>query len=224
MLGTVRHSRSDPRRFTGHERAIVDAHATPRRVQAYLRALPYNRERGGETLRTFRGVVRHATAHCLEAALSAATILEQHGHPPLLLDLESQDGLDHVVFLFRVRGRWGTVGRSRDVGLHGRRPEFRTVRDVVWSYVDPYVDGAGRIVGFGVAHLDEIVRADWRLGEGNVWDVERALIRMPHRRLRSSDRRYRDSLRRYLAARESTGPLTPKTAAALYGAASRRWL
>src|SRR5579875_3149021 len=123
---------------------------TPKQVQEFLRALPYNWEKEGETLRTFRGVVKHGKAHCLEAALAAATILEQHGYPPLLLDLESQDKLDHVLFLFRKHGRYGTVARSRDAGLHGRKPVFRTIRALVMSYVDPYVDGSGRIIGYGI--------------------------------------------------------------------------
>lgn len=127
-------------------------------VQRFLRALPYNWERGGRTLRTFRGVIRHGEAHCLEAILAAAVILDQHGYPPLVLDLESEDRLDHVLFLFRHRGRWGAIGRSRDPGLHGRKPAFRTVRDLALSYVDPYVDGSGRITGYGVGDLDELVR------------------------------------------------------------------
>ena len=68
--------------FRRKEWSIIQAYRTPRQVQAFLRYLPYNWEKGGETLRTFRGVVRHGSAHCLEVALSAATILEQHGYPP----------------------------------------------------------------------------------------------------------------------------------------------
>ncbi|MBI4519588.1 MAG: hypothetical protein HY701_02030, partial [Gemmatimonadetes bacterium] len=45
---------------------MVRAHRTPLQVQRYLRALPYNWEPGGETLRSFRGVVGHGEAHCLE--------------------------------------------------------------------------------------------------------------------------------------------------------------
>jgi hypothetical protein len=171
-------------------------------VQAFLRALPYNWERKGETLRTFREVVRQWSAHCLEGALTATAILEQHGYPPLLLDLESQDKLDHVLFLFRRRGRWGTVARSRDVGLHGRKPVFRTLRQLVMSYVDPYVDGSGRITGYGVADLRTLVKGDWRLSTRNVWEVERALIKMPHRKLKTSERRFQAALRRFLSFRK----------------------
>ena len=41
------------------------------------------------------------------------------------------------------------------------------------SYVDPYVDGSGRIVGFGVADLRTLVKGDWRLSPKNVKEVER---------------------------------------------------
>jgi len=176
---------------------VIRRYRTPRQVQLFLRNLPYNREERGETLRTFRQVVRHWEAHCLEGALVAATILEQHGHPPLLLDFESQDKLDHVLCLYRHRGRYGTVARSRDLGLHGRKPVFRTVRQLVMSYVDPYVDFSGRITGYGVFDLRTLRRCDWRLSERNVWKVERALIEFPHKKLRTSDRRYRAMLRRF---------------------------
>lgn len=187
--------------FRPQEWRVIQGCRTPRQVQNFLRELPYNWEKRKETLRSFRGVVRHRKAHCLEAALAAATILEQHGYPPLLLDLESQDQLDHVLFLFRHRGRWGTVARSRDAGLHGRKPIFRTVRDLVMSYVDPFVDGSGRITAYGVADLRELVKDDWRLSSGNVWEVERALIKLPHRKLKTSDRRYKTMLARYRAFR-----------------------
>lgn len=189
-------------RFRRKEREIIQQYRTPEQVQAFLRSLPYNREKGGETLRTFRGVVNHWSAHCLEAALAAATILEQHGFPPLLLDLESQDHLDHVLFLFRQDGRYGTVARSRDFGLHGRKPVFRTLRSLVMSYLDPYVDYTGRITGYGVADLRTLVKCDWRLSSKNVWEVERALIDLPHEKLATSRRRYWTALRRFRAFRQ----------------------
>lgn len=211
--------------FTRREARIIAAHRTPLSVQSWLRRLPYNRERRGPTLRTFRGVVRHNRAQCLEAVLAAATILGEHGYPPLVLDIESQDGLDHVLFLYQRNGRWGTVARSRDQGLHGRRPAYRTIRDLVESYFDPYVDGTGRIVGYGTANLDELVRADWRLAEGDVRAVERALLRMPHRRIRMPDARYDWWLRRYEELKVKTGgPPTVRNFRRWYGRQSRNWL
>lgn len=197
-------------RFQPAELRLVDRLTTPRRVQDWLRKLPYNQELDGPSLRTFRGVVRHAEAHCLEAVLAAATILEQYGDPPIVLDLASRDGLDHVLLLYQRSGRWGSIGKSRDAGLYGRKPVFRRIRDLVYSYVDPYVDGSGRIVGYGVFDLDALTRTNWRLGEHHVWSVERALIDAPHVRLRTSNRRYALALRRYRAfrARHPDAPAT----------------
>jgi hypothetical protein len=167
-------------------------------VQAYLNQLPYNTEPtpGGATLRSFRGVVRHGTAHCMEAALAAAVILEQHGDPPLVLSFESIDQLDHVLFVYQHRGRWGSVGRSRDPGLHGRKPVFDTVRALALSYVEPYVDYHGRITGYAVFDMRPLMgEYDWRLSPRNIWKAERALLDAPHRPIHSSDARI-DRLRR----------------------------
>jgi hypothetical protein len=183
--------------FTPAERALVRRLRTPRAVQRWLRSLPYNWEKHGETLRSFRSVVRRRTAHCLEGALAAACVLEQHGYPPLLLSFESQDGLDHVLFVFRERGRWGAVACSRDPALHGRKPVFRTPRQLAATYMDAYVDLSGRVTGFTVADLRDLGAYDWRLSPRNVRKVERWLIDYPHRPLPMPDRRYQRALARY---------------------------
>ena len=193
-------------RFTARERAIVRRCRTPAAVQRYLNALPYNDEPppGGATLRSFRGVVKHRTAHCMEAALAAATILEQHGYPPLILSFESIDELDHVLFVYRRDGLWGSVGRSRDPGLHGRKPVFRTARALALSYVEPYIDYHGRITGYTVVDLRDLLGDyDWRLSEQNVWKAERVLLEAPHRPIRSSDARIDRLRRKYVAFRKA---------------------
>lgn len=193
--------------FTPAERRCIGRLRTPGAVQRFLNALPYNTEPPPERakLRSFRGVLRHRTAHCLEAALAAAVILEQHGYPPLLLSFESIDELDHVIFLYRSRGRWGSIGRSRDPGLHGRRAVFATPRALALSYVDPYVDYSGRVIGYAVADLRALGTYDWRLSERNVWKVERMLLDMPHRPIHTSDARI-DSLRKRYKAFKRAHP------------------
>jgi len=189
--------------LTQRERQIIATLRTPAAVQHYLNELPYNQEPGGRaTLRTFRGVVRTGCAHCLEAALFAAVVLEQHGYPPLVLSFESIDELDHVIFLYRRRGRWGSIARSRDPGLHGRRAVFATPRALALSYFDPYIDFTGRLTGYAVVDLAQVMGTyDWRLSPGNVWKVERVLLDYPHRRIRSSDARVRALRQRYRAYR-----------------------
>jgi hypothetical protein len=189
--------------FTPAERRIVDTLRTPAAVQAWLNRLPYNTEQGGGTQRSFRGVVRHGMAHCMEAALSAATILEQRGYPPLVMSLESIDGLDHVLFIYKEPGGWGSVARSRDPGLHGRKPVFATLRALALSYVEPYVDRTGAVKAYGAVDLGVLGRYDWRLATTNVWKVERLLFEIPHRPIRTSPERLRRLRKRYIAYLES---------------------
>jgi hypothetical protein len=188
------------------ERRLIARLRTPLAVQRWLNALPYNAEAGGETLRSFRGVVRDRTAHCLEAALFAAVVLEQHRYPPLVLSFESMDLLDHVIFVYRTATGWGSIARSRDPGLHGRRPLYATPRALAQSYFESYIDYTGGIKAYGVVDLQEVLDGyDWRLSARNVWKVEQMLIDWPHRPLRYERARVERLRRRYVRFREQHG-------------------
>ncbi len=183
--------------FTKSEWRLVQTLDTPAKVQRFFSAMPYNWERAGGTMRSFRETLKRGEAHCLEAAVSAAVILEQHGFPPLLLDIESVDLLDHVIFVFQRDGLWGAIGRSRDIGLHGRKPLYRTLRDLTWSYFDPYVDFSGRIKGYGLTNLYDLGNYDWRFSPRNMTKIENHLRELPHHPLVSSDKRYEQLAARY---------------------------
>lgn len=169
---------------------------TPVQVQPWLYSLSYNKS---ETMRTLRGVVKMHTAHCLEAVLSAATILEHHGYPPLVLDLDSADLLGHTLFLYRKRRKYGTIGWSRDIGLNGRKPVYKTIRSLVQSYAAPYIDHKARITSYGVLDLRTLKRNYWRTSASNVWYVEDALRKIPHRKLRLSKRYVTRWRKKYIA-------------------------
>ena len=185
--------------FTAREWKLVQQLDTPLKVQRYFSSLPYNWERDGATMRSFRELVKRNEVHCLEAAVGAAVILEQHGYPPLLLDLESHDLLDHVLFVFKEESGWGSIARSRDVGLHGRKPVFRSLRDLAWSYFDTYVDFSGRLKGYGLTNLHALGNYDWRFSPRKMTKIEVHLRSIPHKPLHSSNRRYQKLLTRYHA-------------------------
>jgi hypothetical protein len=189
--------------FTPAEWRIIQKYRTPKQVQSFLRTLHYNHEEDGDSQRSFREAIKRGSAHCLEAALTAAVILEQHGYPPLLLSFESIDELDHVIYIFKEGDRWGSVARSRDAGLHGRKPLFRTPRDLALSYVDPYVDFTGRIKGYAVINLEEeLDKCDWRFSPRNLWKLENFLLAYPHIPIKTSNRRYEQLLATYKKFRE----------------------
>jgi len=194
--------------FTAAERRLIARLRTPAQVQRFLNRLPYNTEAKGETQRSFRQVVRRHTAHCAEAAFFAAAVMEQHGYPPLLLSIRSVDRLDHVLFVYRRNGRWGTVARSRDPGLHGRKLVFRSLAALAASYIDEYVDATGCVQSHGLLDLRR-AGFDWRFGARNVWALQRALDALPHRRIPVSRTRLRRMRARYLAYREAHGGRKP---------------
>lgn len=193
--------------FTPAERRLIARLRTPTAVQRYLNGLVYNTEPPPDRpmLRTFRSVVARKTAHCLEAALTASVILEQHGFPPMVMSLESIDQLDHVIFVYQARGRWGSVARSRDPGLHGRKPVFRSLRDLALSYFEGYIDRTGCIKAYGAVDLRVLGSYDWRLATGNVWKVERLLFEIPHRPIRYSEERVTRLRRKYVAYLDAHG-------------------
>ena len=116
----------------------------------------------------------------------------------MVVSIESQDKLDHVLMIFKRNGLWGSVARSRDIGLHGRKAVFRTLRDLVMSYFEPYIDTTGRLTGYALGSLYALGSYDWRFSTRNVRKVERYLQEIPHRPIHSSDARYETVRRRYL--------------------------
>ena len=177
-------------------KSLSQKYPDPSAVQRLIRTFPYNGETEGETIRSAQQAFLAGTVHCLEAAFISAAILEHQGYPPLVLSMESIDDLDHVLFIFQEKGRWGAISRSREEGLHGRKPIFRSLRDLVWSYFDPYVDNTGRITAFGWTDLDQ-TGAPWRDSKRHVWQAEQYLIELRHKRLRAAASRVDRAFRQY---------------------------
>lgn len=179
-------------------RKIAKTVKTPQGVQAFLRKLKYNSESKGETLKSAEQTWLKKNAHCLEAAFLAAAILEEKGYPPLVMSLESCDDLDHVIYVYKKNNKWGSIARSRDEGLHGRKPIFRSLRDLALSYYEPYIDKTGCITGYGLANLNE-AGADWKFSKKNVWKAEQYLIDLKHTPIKFNKKRYKKIHKRYLS-------------------------
>jgi len=74
---------------------------------------------------------------------------------------------------------------------------FRSVEALARSYYEPYIDIEARITAFALVDLRELGPYDWRLSDRNVWKVERLLLDVPHKALRTSYRRYIRLRRQY---------------------------
>ncbi len=118
---------------------------TPVKIQDFLDSLKTNFEKEGETCYSPRMVLKYKKAHCIEAAMLAASVLWYHGQKPLLLDLvTTDDDFDHVVCLFQIDGFWGAISKSNHAVLLYRDPIYKTIRELVLSYFHEYFLDSGK--------------------------------------------------------------------------------
>ena len=153
---------------------------TPARVQKFVDAMEYCYD---DTAGSPRRVLRERKGHCLEGALVAAAALRVHGHPPLVMDLESVHDDDHVVALYRERGLWGGIAKSNFAGLRFRPPVYRTLRELALSYFASYYNLRGEYTLRAYSRAVNLARLDrchWMTAEEDVWCVAEALIAARH--------------------------------------------
>ena len=170
--------------FSAAERRILEGLKTPAKIQQFLdEKIGYNTEPGGDTCYSPRMVLREGVAHCMEGALLAAAALTYLGHPPLLVDLEAVRDTDHVLAVYRVRGRWGAVAKSDYSGLRSREPVYQTVRELVMSYFEHYFNKAGEktLRAFSrPVNLRRFDRICWTTREDYVWEIPNYLCDVRH--------------------------------------------
>lgn len=187
--------------FNRAELSIFRKLNTPAKIQNFLTRLPMNFEEQGLTCYSPRRVLRERKAHCLEGALLAAAALWFHKEPPLILDLRANPyDYDHVVALFRRRGRWGAISKTNHAVLRYREPVYKTVRELALSYFHEYLtdNGLKSLRSFSRPFdLRRWGRRDWVVSEDDLSEISAILDRLPHeeivspqmaRRLRRADK------------------------------------
>lgn len=168
--------------FTPGELRRFRALRTPAGIQRALDRLPYH---VAATAWPPRRVLREGTAHCLEGATFAAVALRLLGFPPLLVDLEAVQDTDHVIAVFRSRGRWGAIAKSNFSGLRYREPVYRTLRELVMSYFEGYVNLRGDRTLRAYSRPVDLARFDrrrpgWMASEDDVWWIAEHLVTVRH--------------------------------------------
>ena len=103
--------------------------------------------------------------------------------------------------VFRVNGAWGAIAKSNFSGLRYREPVYRSVRELVMSYFDGYVNFRGERTLRAYSRPVDLARFDsreWMTSTRDVWWIAEHLVDVTHvrlltpameRRLRSVDRR-----------------------------------
>jgi hypothetical protein len=121
--------------WTSAERRLFASLTTPRRIQDFLDTIAYSAE---SRYRSPRTVIRDRKGHCFDGAVFAAAALREIGHPPVIVDMQAVRDDDHVIAIFRANGRYGAVAKSNFSGLRFREPVYRSIRELVMSYYDPF--------------------------------------------------------------------------------------
>ena len=171
--------------FTPGELRALRALRTPHGIQRALDAMPYHH---ASTAWSPRRVLRERRAHCLEGAVFAAAALRVLGYPPLLLDLEAVQDTDHVLAVYRERGHWGAIAKWNFTGLRYREPVHRSVRELVMSYFEGYINLRGDRTLRAYSHPVNLARFDrrrpgWMTTDGDLWWIAEHLVGVRHRRL-----------------------------------------
>jgi len=171
--------------FTSLELRRLRALKTPRGIQRALDAMPYHL---ALTAWSPRRVLREGTAHCLEGAIFAAAALRVLGFPPLLLDLEAVQDMDHVIAVFRVRERWGAIAKSNHSGLRYREPVYESKRELVMSYFEGYLNFRRERTLRAYSRPVNLASFDRRrpgrmVSEADLWWIPEHLVDIPHVRL-----------------------------------------
>jgi hypothetical protein len=178
-----RYARREDLGLAKAEFAVLRRLDSPQKIQAYLYALRQNFEPDGDTCRPVRAVLQARRAHCIEGAMLAACALWVHGEPPLLMDLRAVRDFDHVVALFRRRGRWGAISKTNGAFLRWRDPVYRSLRELALSYFHEYTNKLHHktlreySLPFDLRRVDPAV---WVRGDKNAWSVCEALDELRH--------------------------------------------
>jgi len=170
-------------RWTRAELAVLRRLATPSRVQDFVDGLAYRAE---DDPGCPRRVIEERRANCYDGAIFAAAALRRLGHPPLLVDLWAVRDDDHVLAVFRARGRWGAVAKSNFAGLRWREPVYRTLRELAMSYFEDYfnADGERTLRAFSrPLSLARHDRLNWTFEDTHLQALSDRLDALPHQAL-----------------------------------------
>jgi hypothetical protein len=151
---------------------------TPVKIQAFLDTCPYVAEYDN---RCPARVLADQRAHCLDGALFAAAALRRIGFPPLVVDLFPDPGMDddHVLAIFKLNGRYGSVAKSNFVGLRYHEPVYHSLRELIMSYFEQFYNINGiktlrtHTPPLNLAGFD---RLGWEWNDRGADAIEKALL------------------------------------------------
>jgi len=160
------------------QRELLRGLDTPVKIQAFLDTCAYVAEYDN---RCPARVLAERRAHCLDGALFAAAALRRIGYPPLVVDLFPDPGMDddHVLAIFKINGRYGSVAKSNFVGLRYHEPVYHSLRELIMSYFEQFYNVNGvKTLRTHTPPLDlaRFDRLGWEWNDRGADAIEKALL------------------------------------------------
>lgn len=173
-----------PFNLTTQELRILKKLNTPTKIQNFLNKMPINFEEKGGTCMSPRQVLKKGKCHCIEGAMLAAAALRLQGRKPLVVDLTaSRHDFDHVITVFKERGKWGAISNTNHAVLRYREPIYRDIRELVMSFFHEYTDNKGKKTLRSYSLPVDLSRFDkkrWMISEEDVWYIHDYLEKVKH--------------------------------------------
>lgn len=179
--------------LTPSERSVFRRLDSAVKLQDFIDRVPVNFEETGDTCLSPRMILREQRCHCIEAAFLAAAVFWSHGRPAWAVDMRANPyDWDHVIAVFREKGRYGAVSKSNHAVLRYRDPVYANPRELIMSYFHEYMDFRGNKTLREWSRPYDLSRLgmDWVIAEHGLWKVQNFLDALPHERiLRGSNAR-----------------------------------
>jgi len=167
-----------------NELKILKKLNSPAKIQDFLDTMKRNFEEGGLTFLSPMAVLEQRICHCTEGAVLAALALRINGHPPLVLDLTANKiDLDHVVAVFKIKGKWGAISKTNHAVLRYREPVYNSIRELAMSYFHEYFDDQGRknLRSYSMpVNLKKFDKENWMTTKEDINYIPEHLVKVKH--------------------------------------------
>lgn len=166
--------------WTQDEEQFLRSLSSPAKIQIYLDQLIYN---PSDFSTSPRYVMMTQDAHCFEGCLFAAAALELQGHKPLLVHFQAHNDDYHTITVYREKTGWGAISKSNTTLLAGRKPFYRTIRELVMSYFDFYFNTEGHLSLYAYTapiNLNKYNHWDWRRSDDDLLELGKIFSQLPH--------------------------------------------
>lgn len=126
---------------------------TPEKISDYLKTKIYEPE---NVLHNPEDAICSKRLHCFDGAFLGYTLGLLNSMDMRMVYLEGIDDNDHMIVIFKEKGRYGAFSQSSNPLMLWRKPEYATVKDLVASFRNVYhLHGAPRFSDM-VGYSEEI--------------------------------------------------------------------